>query len=278
MKIDINKYCLNIEDFKFSNRIWINAKVKNIYYPKGGHNECYELEEKSFWFTHRNHCLIQLLHKYSQDRLFFDIGGGNGYVSFILQKIGYVPILIEPGLQGAINAEKRGVKNIICSSVNQIEWKKHSLENIGLFDVLEHIEDDIFFLKKLKDIISYKGYLFLTVPAYNLLWSSDDRDAFHFRRYRLKQLEKKIKSVGFKIVYSTYIFSLLPLPILLLRTIPSLFRRKKKTLKNIQSEHQIKNKLLNKIMQKMLIYEIKRIKNGKKIFFGSSCLIVASSI
>ena len=243
MKIDINKYCSNIEDLEFSKGIWINSKNKIIHYPNTGNKEIFKLEDNSYWFNHRNRCFIELLFKYSSNREVFDIGGGNGYSSLILQKNGYFPILLEPGLQGALNAKKRGIKNIICASLNQIEWKKHSLENIGLFDVLEHIEDDISFLKKLKEIISQGGFLFLSVPAYNLLWSSDDDYAYHFRRYRLKQLEQKIKSVGFNIIYSTYFFSLLVFPIFIFRTIPSLLKIKRKKKKNIQSEHQVKNKL-----------------------------------
>ncbi len=42
---------------------------------------------------------------------------------------------------------------------------------IGLFDVLEHIENEAGFLKQLREVLKTGGRLYLTVPAFRWLWS-----------------------------------------------------------------------------------------------------------
>ena len=145
--------------------------------------------------------------------LFFDIGGGNGFVSKGLEKNGIKTCLVEPGIQGCLNAKKRGLSNIVCSDLESLKFKAPIPFSIGLFDVLEHIENDDDYLEKICNSIIKDGYLFITVPAYNFLWSKQDTESGHFRRYSLYELKNKLKTVGFEILYSTYIFSFLVLPI-----------------------------------------------------------------
>ena len=120
------------------------------------------------------------------------------------------------------------------------------------------------------------GYIFITVPSYNFLWSKEDTKVGHFRRYTLKNLESKLKDVGFEIEYSTYLFSLLPLPIFLFRSIGEKLYSKNEV-KNIQRTQKVHNKksIFDKLLSKVWALEIKKIKEGKKIPFGSSCFIVA---
>ena len=40
-----------------------------------------QLEEDSFWFNHRNNIIANAVKKHSKGNVFFDIGGGNGFVA-----------------------------------------------------------------------------------------------------------------------------------------------------------------------------------------------------
>ncbi|GHT22604.1 hypothetical protein AGMMS4957_13020 [Bacteroidia bacterium] len=114
------------------------------------------------------------------------------------------------------------------------------------------------------------------MPAYKFLWSKEDMDAGHFRRYTVRELKNKLKEAGFETVYSTYIFSLLPLPILFFRALPSLLGFR---VGNVKDEHQVNKKgFMNKILNKIWNLELKRISKTRKIPFGGSCLIVAKKI
>ena len=48
--------------------------------------------------------------KYCANNVYFDVGGGNGFVAKGLEEKGISTVLIEPGIQGCINAKNRGLK------------------------------------------------------------------------------------------------------------------------------------------------------------------------
>lgn len=66
-------------------------------------------------------------------------------------------------------------------------------------NVLEHIDDDLGLLKKLKKTIMPRGSLVLIVPAHKFLFGNLDRNLGHFRRYSKEGLEGKLRTAGFSI-------------------------------------------------------------------------------
>jgi len=257
--------------------IWYPSEKEKISYPDAGNADCLQVEDSSFWFMHRNNCISTLVKRYAANRVFWDIGGGNGYVSKGLQSSGISTVLIEPGELGAKTAAKRGVKNVICATFEGAGLNSDVIKAAGLFDVLEHIEDDLKFLKSLNQTMAKDGLLFITVPAYQTLWSKDDDYAGHFRRYTTEKLNKILREAGFEPVFDTYIFSVLIYPVFLLRTLPGKLGLGKNpsSKEKIQSDHKaggLASKLLDWIWNKELI----KLTQGKRISFGGSCLVVAS--
>ena len=88
-----------------------------------------------------------------------------------IKNAGFDAVVIEPGIQGAMNARNRGLSPVICSTLEDAGFKDHLIPAVGLFDLLEHIKDDISFLKTVKDLLIPGGRLYITVPAYSFLWS-----------------------------------------------------------------------------------------------------------
>ncbi|MEM7550843.1 MAG: class I SAM-dependent methyltransferase [Bacteroidota bacterium] len=270
--MSLNDFTSNLE---LKDGIWFSSDVKKISYPKAGNDAYYQVEENSFWFKHRNNCIVELLSRFPPNGAIFDVGGGNGFVSKRIQSEGYEAVLVEPGIAGVLNAKRRNLKNVICSTLEGVKAESNSLPAIGVFDVVEHLPDDMAFLKTAYELLVEGGKIYITVPAYNTLWSQDDVDAGHYRRYTIKSINKKLQSLNFEIEFSTYMFSILPFPIFLFRTIPSLFSKKSNSPdkhSNIQEDHIQDNKLLERIWW----WELSRVKKLTKIPFGSSCLLVAS--
>lgn len=272
---------VNIETYlnnciKAENGIYYYNIKNEISYPEYANDEYYGIEDDSFWFKHRNNCIIEGIKKTHINGEIADIGGGNGFVSKKIQEEGYEVILVEPG-NGVENAQRRGIKNIVCGIFDKKMFSK-KLQNIAMFDVLEHIENDNKILEDIGSVLADNGNLYITVPAYKILWSNEDEEVGHFRRYELKKIENILENNGFKVVYKTYFFSFLVIPLFLLRTIPSLLGiRKKSNEKNIRKEH--KAGIVSKIILRVLCnMEIKKIKKGKKICFGTSCMVVAKKI
>lgn len=256
--------------------IWFPPEKAAISYPDSGNLDCLQVEDNSFWFKHRNKCITTLVEKHASGKIFWDIGGGNGFVAKGLQTAGVSTILIEPGELGAQTASRRGVKNVICATFENAGLNNQVIEAAGLFDVLEHIENDLEFLKSLNKSMAKDGMIFITVPAYQALWSKDDDYAGHYRRYTTKQLNNTLDKAGFDPVFDTYIFSVLVLPVFLLRTIPSKLGIGKdpSSKEKIQSDHQAEG-LASKVLTTIWNNELNKLQNGKRISFGGSCLVVA---
>ena len=204
------------------------------------------------------------------DNTIYDVGGGNGFVSKGLSECGYNTVLVEPGIYGVRNAQKRGLENLICSTFQDAKFEESSLGGVGLFDVLEHIEDDVVFLKEIYLSLKKQGRLYICVPAFMSLWSDEDIEVGHYRRYKLNNLVKKLNSVGFSIDYKTFFFSFLPVPIFLFRTLPYILGYHRRLI-STENQHTKSASLIDQIFYP----EIGLIKKKKKILYGGSILIVA---
>lgn len=229
MIINSFKDFLASNNFPIVDGIWYSNSEASLSYPEEGYDDCFELEEHSFWFKHRNDCLVSLVKRHSENSCFFDIGGGNGFVTKALQNYQIVSVLVEPGKSGVLNAKKRGVENVYCGTLADLNGLKGEISAIGTFDVIEHIEDDHQFIKEIFSMLSKDGTFYLTVPAFQSLWSNEDTDAGHYRRYTKQSISKLLTNNGFKIVYATYFFSFLVFPLFLIRTIPSKLGIRKKS-------------------------------------------------
>ena len=250
-----------------------------ISYPEEGNEACFQIEDQSFWFRHRNDCIRELVRNFPPRGRgpIFDVGGGNGFVAKGLMDAGWDVVLVEPGPSGARNAKKRGLEHVICGTTHSAGFKNSTLPAIGVFDVVEHIEDDLCFLHHLRDLLEPGGMLYLTVPAYNFLWSHEDVDAGHFRRYTVGGMNKKLAEAGLKPVFGTYIFSFLPLPVFLFRTLPYRLglARTGSAGKEVRRDHSQKQGLLGAMIVRSFELEVKKIRVGKTIRFGGSCLVAA---
>lgn len=276
--MNFEKIAPNIK--KAENGIYYSKSDSSISYPEEGNENCLQIEQDSFWFNHRNNIIANSVQKYSPNEIFFDIGGGNGFVAKRLQDDGIKTILVEPGEIGAINAYKRGIKNVICSTLEDAEFEHNSIDSVGLFDVVEHMKDDYSFLNNINKYMKDDCYIYITVPAFNVLWSNEDDDAGHFKRYTTSGLNELLKKCGFRIIQSTYIFSILPIPIFLFRSLPSKLGLNKKSneLQKHQNEHRQKKGILNNILQKIWRWELSRVNRSKNIPVGGSCFVIGKKV
>ena len=254
--------------------IYTSNKRSTISYPEDQNALCMQFEETSFWFKHRNHSIIEMIKHFPSKGPIMDIGGGNGFVAKGLQDADIETLLLEPGETGAYNAKQRGIKTVICSTFQDAEIKSEALSGAAMFDVIEHIEDDGRILKTIHKTLEPDGMVYFSVPAYQWLWSHVDEDAGHYRRYTKKSMTKLLADNGFTVVYSTYIFSVLPVPIFLFRSLPSIFRKRQKhheIASTKKEEHNKKSSLLEKLWH----WEISILKKKKSIGFGGTLLIAA---
>tara|TARA_B100000519_G_scaffold200416_1_gene213539 strand:- start:3 stop:833 length:831 start_codon:yes stop_codon:yes gene_type:complete len=265
---------------KTNDGIYYSKQNSEISYSEKFHDSFIDIEENSFWFKHRNNIISESIKRYNSDKVFFDIGGGNGFVAKRLQDEGSKVILVEPGKTGAMNGYKRGIKHVFNTTLNDAGFEDEIIDSVGLFDVIEHIKDDYLFMCDINKYMKKSGYIYITVPAYNLLWSNEDYKAGHFRRYTINDLNRLLKRSGYNIIYSTYIFSILPLPIFLFRKVPSILGFLKNVEKNgtHRSTHKKRNNLLGKLIERIWEWELSKIEKNKKIPFGGSCFLIGQKL
>lgn len=269
----------------YKDGIYYSSQLSPVHYPLSGNATFSFIEDNSFWYKHRNNCILKVIDIFQPQGNIVEIGGGNGYVSKAIQDHGCEVILIEPDINGVLNAQKRGIKNLICSSFYDLEWADKKMDNVALFDVLEHIENDVEFLQHLSSHLKNKAFLFMTVPSHNGLFSMEDVHDGHFRRYSLGQIKKLLLLSGFEISYKTYIFGYLFFPIYFLKVLATKFRigkfksiekyKFKQEADKYTTEHLIKSKLILKILDFFHKIELKNILKRSEMAIGSSCLIVA---
>lgn len=238
---------------------------------------CFAIEDSSFWFRHRNNCILYALKSFPPRGTFFDIGGGNGYVARAIQDAGIEVVLVEPGAVGARNAKKRGIRQIVQATLDDAQFKAETIPSVGLFDVVEHIEDDRSFLESLYQLLCPNGRVYLTVPAFQVLWSSEDIYAGHRRRYTLRGVTNLLLESGYKIDFATYFFGFLPIPILLARAFPYRLglTSSNPSPEQIQKDHRPANLLLARALDSLTGRELRKISSGHMSRWGGSCLVIA---
>lgn len=80
---------------------------------------------------------------------------------------------------------------------------------ILLMDVLEHADDDAGLLRGAVSAARGRCPVFITVPAFQSLWSPHDDFLGHKRRYRLGALRELAGKAGLKVLRAYYYFGLL---------------------------------------------------------------------
>lgn len=266
---------LNTHLTRNADGIYVAAGDHGVSYPAEGHAQCFQVEDNSFWFKHRNECIAAMVARHPFSGTLLDIGGGNGYVSQKLAALGLDVALLEPGRTGALNAHRqRGLDNVICATVEEAGLPPGSFGALGMFDVIEHVQDDHAFLADAASLLQPDGMLYLTVPCYGWLWSEADVEAGHFRRHTRQSLQALLGD-GFDIAYSSYFFTPLVLPQFLLRALPYRLGMRQHRVLSDAAEHGAGNGMLVRLMDKLLQREAAAIAAGRQKRFGASCLVAA---
>lgn len=157
----------------------------------------------------------------------------------------------------------------VIGDLGRLPVKSGSADIVLLLDVLEHTDDDRGVLSGLMGILKSGGYMLVSVPAFNCLWSRHDEQAGHKRRYGKKELEALCREIGFTVVGSHHFNSSLFLPIYLAR----------KVLKAIPSGKDVLEVNLSPSFADPLLYFLLKVEkfvnfNIARIPFGTSAVLL----
>ncbi|WP_201141151.1 class I SAM-dependent methyltransferase [Paraburkholderia domus] len=234
------------------------------------------LESGSFWFRARNRLILWALRKYcSGFDSFLEVGCGTGYVLAAIAKAFpgarfHGSEIFSAGLTFA--AARQTGAEFMQMDARDIPFVGE-FAVIGMFDVLEHIEEDETVLRQVRDALVPNGYVILTVPQHAWLWSATDDYACHVRRYSANELHAKVRAAGFDIQRSTsFVSTLLPAMVLSRWT-------KRRQAGNVDAAAELSVPAwLNRVFETLLSAEIGMIRVGLGFPVGGSRLVVARKI
>lgn len=259
-----------------SDGVWYPPTHSAPDYPDEGNAFCFQVEDHSFWFRYRNERIVEAVRRFPPAGAILDIGGGNGFVARGLTQAGFPAVVVEPGPEGAKNAVARGLAPVVCATLDDAGFLPGSLPAAGLFDVLEHLQDDHAVLASLARLLPRDGRLYLTVPAYSWLWSDDDVVAGHHRRYTRGSLTRVVEAAGFAVETDSYLFAPLVAPILLLRALPTMLGfRKAADAATLTRELRPGAGFAERLMARLLALEGWWFGHVGAVPFGSTVLLVA---
>jgi SAM-dependent methyltransferase len=177
------------------------------------------MEQEHFWWRARRELILDVLRRRVPDlgeRALFDIGCGSGGLLHFLAVSG-VPVA------GACDAYRESLQIVrrrlevplVLADAGRLPPLGEGLRLVSLFDVLEHVDDDVALLRWIETVLLPGGFLILTVPAHPFLFDEMDEIAHHRRRYRRRELREKLQAAGLEvIVLSHFMAPLLPLMVL----------------------------------------------------------------
>ena len=159
-----------------------------------------DTEAHHWWFAGRRRILAQLINslRLPAGAGILEVGCGTGGNLPMLSTFGKVSALEMDATACTIARDNTGGQIDIRAGMfpgeNAFAGEKFDL--ICLFDVLEHLEQDVAALAAVKNLLAPGGKILLTVPAYQWLWSGHDVFLHHKRRYGVAELLNKIQISG----------------------------------------------------------------------------------
>jgi len=109
--------------------------------------------------------------------------------------------LVEPdsSLRASLQLEFSSDSRItnIYGSLGEIEGSRY--RRIFLFSVLEHVEDDIAFLRQMCDLLEPGGSIIIFVPRLPAMYGTIDGSSGHYRRYRRNEIASVAALSGLRI-------------------------------------------------------------------------------
>jgi len=217
-----------------------------ISFPSGDYSgEVSNSEASGFWAEERAHVIEKMLSQRTV-KILWEIGAGNGNAAIPLRKNGIDVVCVEPLRSGTLTLVKNGFLTF-QSTLETLELPDNSIEAIGAFDVLEHLEHPEILLGEIFRILRPGGYFVCSVPAYQWLFSDFDVSIGHYRRYSRKELEYLIATAGLDTVEKKSIFGYLIFPAFVLRRIPYLLGFKQHS-NNVKKKIGGRPSVLNKLV------------------------------
>lgn len=166
-----------------------------------------EVERTHFWHAPRRRLFLDVIQRIvPAGARVLDVGCGTGALSEALSSRGYDVHGVDPHA----SAMDLDAARFCEGRVDSLPLLDEHFDLVCALDVLEHVDDGVA-VRELKRVLRPGGWLLVSVPGYQWLWSERDVVAGHLRRYTLSGLRRLLVDEGFNVERRFgYQFLLLP--------------------------------------------------------------------
>lgn len=155
-----------------------------------------------YWFRYIE-ITNMLKRKNLKGKRVLEIGAGDLHLSSYLASKGASVTAID--MSDELKSFKKGLPREINKSITCIEgdflnfdFKAQKFDIIIAMEVLEHIEEEELFLKKISSLLMKNGIIVISVPAHMSMWSKHDDAVGYLRRYEKGDFERVSSFLGVK--------------------------------------------------------------------------------
>lgn len=170
------------------------------------------VEQRHFWFAARNDVILSTMRRVIgtvTGLRVLDIGCGTGFVTGALERAGMDAWGIDMHRGALMRARSRIRGPLFSNDATRLPFFR-DFDVASLFDVIEHLDDDVGAIQQAATVLKPHGWLVVTVPAGQHLWTKYDEVIGHKRRYERRGLADVVRNAGLETAYVGY-FSCLPL-------------------------------------------------------------------
>jgi SAM-dependent methyltransferase len=239
---------------------------------EAAYQEHYAVEDEHWWFRGRWAVVEALLARTSLPATprILDAGCGTGGNLQRYTRLGDA-WGVDPSPQAVRFCKERGLDSVREAGLESLPFDDASFDLIAATDVVEHIEAEEQALRELNRVAAPGAAMLLTVPAYMWLWSEEDDNLHHKRRYTKSRLRQAVERCGWETEILTYFNSILLAPIALAKRLPQRSNGRKADLERTPAA-------LNGLLSAPMRLEARLIRRGASLPAGVSVGIVCRKL
>jgi SAM-dependent methyltransferase len=175
----------------------------------------YENEKSYFWYQARADIVENIFARVAESKTveILNLGCGTGLTSERFSRFGF---MVSADMSGDALAfcARNSLDNMTRADAIVLPFKDQCFDCCLALDVIEHIPNDQQALSEINRVLKPGGFLLMTVPAFQWMWSKI-YDFDHARRYTKPQISSLLENGGFNpIIFTYYNFFLFPVALL----------------------------------------------------------------
>lgn len=145
--------------------------------------------------------------KYQKDGKLLDVGCAMGFFMEEAERAGFQSYGVDVSSYAIAEAKKKFGKRALLASLSEVNFPPGLFSVVTLFDVIEHLQDPLGDLKKIKKILRDDGLLVIETGDAGSLWArimgakwifyAPPQHLFYFNKITIKRL---LKQAGFEVL------------------------------------------------------------------------------